>query len=471
VREFGRKQLARLSMLAAVAALAACTAGPDYRRPPVEVPSSYKEDSGSWRPAAPRDDIDRGPWWAIYRDPILDGLEREVDVSNQNLKAAEAAYREASAAVAEARAGLFPHVTVGASAGHMNGTMPRPTLPNSLYGTATWAPDVWGRIRREVERDTAEAAASGADLASARLSMQAVLATDYFELRAEDEAARLLQLTASSERTGLQIAQRQYDTGTGDLADVLAAQSQLEDVEARALNVGVRRTRLEHAIAVLIGKPPAEFSLKAAPYRDEMPGVPPGVPSALLERRPDIAAAERRMAAANAEIGIATAAWYPDLTLSVSSGYAGMVLSQLLQASNRFWAIGPELTEAAFDAGARKARVSRARAAYDRSVAQYRETVLTAFQQIEDNLAALRILTEQRKVQEASVRHAQAAEQLALAQYASGLAPYSRALAARSARLADEDALLAVRRERLAASVALIEALGGGWKAAGAPAG
>lgn len=469
--ESGLTRIAQVAALAGFASLAACTAGPDYRRPPVEVPSSYKEASGNWRPAAPRDDIDRGSWWAMYRDPVLDGLEPAVDVSNQNLKAADAAYREASAAVAEARAGLFPQVSVGASAGHMNGTLPRPMLPNSLYGTATWAPDVWGRIRRGLERDTAEAEAGAADVASARLSMQAVLATDYFELRAEDEGARLLNLTAASERTALQIAQRQYDTGTGDLADVLAAQSLLENVEARALNVGVRRARLEHAIAVLIGKPPAEFSLTAAWYRDDLPDVPPEVPSALLERRPDIAAAERRMAAANAEIGVATAAWYPDLTISVSSGYAGMVLSQLFQASNRFWAIGPELTEAAFDAGARKARVSRARAAYDRSVALYRQTVLTAFQQVEDNLAALRILADQLKVQEASVRHARAAEQLALRQYASGLAPYSRVLTAQSARLADEDALLAVRRDRLAASVALIEALGGGWEAAGAPAG
>ncbi|MDE2030411.1 MAG: efflux transporter outer membrane subunit [Alphaproteobacteria bacterium] len=459
------KRISRVTVLAILALLAACAVGPDYKRPPVETPKAYKEAYGVWRQAKPQAAFGRGAWWKIYKDPILDGLERQVDLSNQNLKAADAAYRESDAAVGETRAALFPAVTLDSSVGRMQGTMPRPMQPDSLYGTASWVPDLWGRIRRNVESASAKVQASADDLASARLSMQAMLATNYFDLRAQDELRRLLNAEAEADRKNLQIVKHQYDTGTGDAADVLAAQMQLENIEAQAVNAGNRRARLEHAIAVLIGKPPTEFSLPPQKYVGYAPDIPPGLPSALLERRPDIAAAEREMAAANAQIGVATAAWFPDFTLSASAGYASMALGKFMQAADSFWAVWPSLAETVFDAGAREARIAQARAGYDRSVAMYRQTVLTAFQQVEDSLAAQHILMEQRKTQEASALHAHEAEQLAYRRYMNGVAPYNNVLTAKAVALKDDQKLLMVREARLDASIALIEALGGGWKA------
>ncbi|MDE2029548.1 MAG: efflux transporter outer membrane subunit [Alphaproteobacteria bacterium] len=457
------KLLCRITALIVLTSLAACEAGPDYKRPPVETPASYKEAYGEWRQARPQDALDRGAWWTIYKDPVLDGLEKQVDLSNQNVKAAEAAYREAEAAVEETRSGLFPTVTADSTVGDMHGTMPRPMMPESLYGTASWVPDVWGRIRRDLEGSEAGAQVSAADLASARLSMQAALATDYFNLRAQDELKRLLDTIAETDKKALQIVQSQYDTGTGAMADVLMAQTQLENVQSKATNAGIRRAKLEHAIAVLIGKPPADLSLAAAKYIDYAPEIPVGVPSSLLERRPDIAASERMMTAANAKIGMATAAWFPDITLSASAGYTSMALKQLLQASNTFWVLGAGIAETLFDAGKREAKIEEAHAGYDRSVAMYRQTVLAAFQQVEDNLAALRILADQRKTQEAAVDHARLAERLAFQQYTSGTAPYNNVLTAQSTHLENEVTLLNIRQSRLNADVALIQALGGGW--------
>jgi len=463
-------KILRITALSGLTFLAACAVGPNYQRPPVETPASYKEDFGEWRHAAPQE-IDRGAWWSIYKDPVLDDLEKQVDVSNQNLKEAEAAYREASAVVEETHASLFPSLSLNSSVGSQRGTMPTPMASDTLYGTASWTPDIWGRIRRGVESDEANAEASAADLAAARLSMQATLATNYFDLRAQDELKRLLDAMAEADKTALQIVQRQYDTGTGSITDVLAAQTQLEDVQAKAINAGVKRAQLEHSIAVLIGKAPADFSLPPKEFVDDTPDIPVGVPSALLERRPDIASAERMMMSANAQIGVATAAWFPNLTLSASGGFAGMALSKLLQASNGFWSVGPALAETIFDAGAREDRIEQTRAAYDKSVARYRQTVLTAFQQVEDNLSALRILAEQKKVQESSVAHARTTEQLMMHHYMGGLEPYNSVLMAQTARLNSEQAMLVVRQSRLDASVALIQALGGGWDASQLPAG
>ncbi|MFY9288189.1 MAG: efflux transporter outer membrane subunit [Alphaproteobacteria bacterium] len=457
------KYLYRITSLFTLAFLASCTVGPDYQRPSVEVPASYKEQSGDWQQAMPQDEVDRGAWWSIYKDPVLDDLEKQVEISNQNLKAAEAAYREASAVTEETRSSLFPSLSLNSSVGSQRGDMPTPMAPNTLYGTAAWTPDVWGRIRRGVESDEANAQASAADLASARLSMQAMLATNYFDLRAQDELKRILDAMAAADKTALQIMQRQYDTGTGSITDVLAAQTQFENVQAQAINAGVKRAQLEHAIAVLIGKAPADFSLPPKEFIDYAPDIPVGVPSALLERRPDIAASERMMMSANAQIGIATAAWFPNLTLSASSGFASMALGKLLQASSGFWSVGPALAETIFDAGAREDRIEQKRAAYDQSVAKYRQTVLTAFQQVEDNLSAMRILTEQKKTQEASLTHARMSEQLMMHHYMAGLKPFSDVLMAQTARLISEQTLLAVRQSRLGASVALIQALGGSW--------
>jgi NodT family efflux transporter outer membrane factor (OMF) lipoprotein len=459
------RKISRILPVVGLAFLTACTMGPDYERPSIEVPTAYKEDYGQWRHASPHDEQDRGVWWAIYKDPVLDNLEKQIDISNQNLKAAEAAYHEADAVAKETRTALFPGLTLNFTTGRQKGEMPTPTASDSLYATASWTPDVWGRIRRGVESDEAKAQASAADLASARLSMQATLATDYFDLRAQDELKRLFDKRIETQKKAVQLAQRQYDSGTGDAADVHAAQMELENVQAQTINAKVKRAQLEHAIAVLIGKPSASFSLQPDKYVDDVQDIPADVPSALLERRPDIASSERMVMAANAQIGVAQAAWFPDLTLSASSGFASMALSKLLQASNSFWAFGPTLAETVFDAGAREYREEQAKAAYDQSIASYRQTVLTAFQQVEDNLASVRILTEQRKAQEASVAHARMAEKLTLAQYTRGIDPYSSVLAAQNARLGNEQTLLMVRQSRLDASIALIQALGGGWTA------
>ena len=472
-----------LAAAALVAILAACTVGPDYVRPTVVAPAAYKEIAG-WKLGQPRDAADRGAWWAVYQDAVLDGLARQVEVSNQNLKASEAAYRAAVAVVQQAQAALFPTITFNgsttrskASGGSGSGSAARGGGPMaiSLYeltlGT-TWDINVWGRIRRTIESDVANAQASAGDLASARLSAQAALATAYFQLRVEDELKDLLEDAADGYARSLEITRNKYTAGTAARSDVAQAETQLEATQAQAINVGVQRAQLEHSIAVLIGKPPADFAI--APVKrsiSEMPVVPPGMPSALLERRPDIAAAERRVAAANAQIGVAIAAYYPDLTLSASYGYLSNKLANLIQASNNLWSLGPQLAETVLDWGARSAQVNAARASYDQSVATYRQTVLAAFQQVEDELAALRILAEQAKAQAVAVKSAKEAERLIFNQYKAGTIDYTSVVTAQVAALSNEEAELTIRQNRLVASVTLIEALGGGWAASQLPTG
>lgn len=446
--------------------LAACEVGPDYQRPAVETTASYKE-IGDWKPAQPHDVVDRGAWWSVYREPILNNLEEQVNISNQNLKASEAAYREALAVVDQTRATLFPSLTLNASAiaqGSPDRSGKNPNVIVSSIGpNASWAPDVWGRIRRSVETDEANAEASAADLASARLSAQTALATDYFDLRVQDELKRLLDHTVQDDTKILKITQNQYNSGVAAKADVLSAQTQLESVQSTDINVGVKRAQLEHAIAVLIGKPPAEFTLPPTGFVPYVPNLPGEVPSALLERRPDVAAAERQMIAANAEIGVAVAAYYPNFTISASYGYTGTVFSKLLQASNSLWTVGPAVAETIFDAGAREAAEEQAEATYAQTVALYRQTVLTSFQQVEDELAAQRILGEQAQVQTATVTDARKAEDLTLNQYKEGIIPYNTVLTAQIQTLTSEENALSVEDSRLDASVALIQALGGGW--------
>ncbi|HXQ67626.1 MAG TPA: efflux transporter outer membrane subunit [Alphaproteobacteria bacterium] len=471
-----------LAVAALAASLAACTVGPDYVRPTVVAPAAYKEVAG-WKLGQPRDAADRGPWWAVYQDAVLDGLARQVEVSNQNLKASEAAYRAAVAVVQQAQAALFPTITLNGSAtrskasGGGGGGSSAHGAPKaiSLYeltlGT-TWDIDVWGRIRRTIESDVANAQASAGDLASARLSAQAALATAYFQLRVEDELKDLLEDAAEGYARSLEITRNKYTAGTAARSDVAQAETQLEATQAQAINVGVQRAQLEHSIAVLIGKPPADFAIAHVKRSiSEMPVVPPGMPSALLERRPDIAAAERRVAAANAQIGVAIAAYYPDLTLSASYGYLSNKLANLIQASNNLWSLGPQLAETVLDWGARSAQVDAARASYDQSVATYRQTVLAAFQQVEDELAALRILAEQAKAQAVAVQSAKEAERLIFNQYKAGTIDYTSVVTAQVAALSNEEAELTIRQNRLVASVTLIEALGGGWAASQLPAG
>ena len=468
----------RAVRLTALALLASCAVGPNYHRPSAPVPEHYKEAEG-WKPAEPREAASGTDWWSVYEDATLDGLERQIDVSNQTLKQSEAAWRQAVAVVSQARAGLFPTIAVTATGTRSGG--PGSKVPNlissvpgatqsqavnefELGGTASWDLDIWGRIRRTIESDVANAQASEADLAAARLSAQATLATDYIELRVADEQKQLLDQTVDAYKRSLDITENQYKVGVAAKTDVITAETQLEGAESQQINVGVTRATLEHAIAVLIGKPPADFSLSPAKLGETVPVAPTGVPSTLLERRPDVAAAERSMAAMNAQIGVAIAAYFPDLTLSGSYGYASNVVSGLLRAPNNVWSFGGSATDTLLDFGARPAQVRQARAAYDAAVAGYRQTVLTAFQQVEDQLATLRILEQQYQVQAEATKSANLAAQLTLNQYKAGTVAYTSVVTAQTIALGDAQTLLTLRQNRLTASVALIQALGGGWE-------
>ena len=462
------------------AATAGCAVGPNYHRPSAPVPQRFKEAEG-WKPAEPREAASGADWWSVYGDATLDSLEKQIDISNQTLKASEAAWRESMALVTEARAGLLPVIGVNATgtrsggpgAGVANVAAGAAAAPQShpknqfeLAGTGSWDIDLWGKIRRTIESNVANARASEADLAAARLSAQAQLAIDYIALRVADEQQHLLDETVEAYKRSLEITQNQYHVGVVAKADVITAETQLDGAESQQIAIGVTRATLEHAIAVLIGKPPGDFSLPPATLGTVVPVIPIGVPTALLERRPDIAAAERRMAAANAQIGIAVSAYFPDLTLNGSFGYASNVVSNLVKAPNNIWSFGGTAADTLLDFGARPAQVRQARAAYDASVASYRQTVLTAFQQVEDELATLRILEQQVQVQEQTVKSANLAVQLTLNQYKAGTVAYTSVITAQTIAFADATTLLNIRQSRLTASVTLIEALGGGWDAA-----
>jgi NodT family efflux transporter outer membrane factor (OMF) lipoprotein len=464
-----------LLLLALATALGACAVGPNYHRPPAPVPEHFKEAEG-WKPAEPREAASSTQWWLVYDDALLNELEQQVGVSNQTLKASEAAWRQAVALAQVAGAQMYPAVGVTASAQRSRGTasnftntnsptLVRPPVTNefSLLGTASWELDVWGKIRRTIESDVAGAKASEAELAAARLSAQATLATDYVQLRVADEQIQLLAETITGYRRSLEITQNQYKVGVVAKADVITAQTQLDGAQSQQIGLGVARAQLEHAIAVLIGKPPADFAIAPANLAATIPVVPVGVPSALLERRPDIADAERKMAAANAQIGVAIAAYFPDLTLSGTFGFASNVASGLLHTPNNVWSVGASANEALLDFGARRYQVREARAAYDATVATYRQTVLTAFQQVEDELAALRILEQQYQVADQTVRDANQAVTLTLNQYRAGIVAYTAVVTAQATALTDAQTLLGVRQSRLVASIALIQALGGGW--------
>ncbi len=463
--EFLAKALWRsrfVNAAALVASLAACEVGPDYKRPAAEVPPAYKESQG-WKIGEPQQAGSDQAWWSIYNDAPLDELEKQIDISNQNLKSSEAAYRQAVALVGEARANFFPTLTLGASVQRAQQQSHVQTLYAGSVG-ASWEIDIWGRIRREVESTSANAQASAADLAAARLSAQAALAADYFDLRVEDELKRLLDATVVAFAHSLQITQNKYDAGVAAETDVASARTQLESTRAQAINVGVLRSQLEHAIAVLTGKPPADFTLAPAPVVvADVPVTPPGLPSGLLERRPDIAAAERQMAAANAQIGVAVAAYYPTISLSGSYGLASTALSALFSPESVVWAVGPQLAATLYEGGLRAAQVEAARATYDQTVALYRQTVLTAFQQVEDQLAALRILAQQAVVQDDAVNAAAEAERLTLNQYEAGTVDYTSVITAQANALSNRQTALGILQSRITASVALVTALGGGW--------
>jgi len=457
---------APLCLVVAVILVGGCASvGPDYQRPEAATSPDFKESHG-WIQGRPQDQAERGPWWEVYQDPVLNRLMAQVAVSNQTLKADEAAYREAAAIVDEARSGYVP--TVGVSAGAtrsgVNGAAGNHVANQfDLTADASWTIDVWGKIRRQVESDVASAQASAAELAAARLSLQATLASDYLALRSDDELKRLLDATAVEDKRALDITQNQYQAGVAALADVVQALTQYQTVAAAAVNAGVSRAQYEHAIAVLIGQVPATFAITEVTTSLSVPAIPLAVPSALLQRRPDIAAAERSMAAANAEIGVAIAAYYPDLSISASFGFQSSAINTLLRVANEIWSVGPELAETVFDGGLRNAQTAAARDAYDQQVALYRQTVLSAFQQVEDALVTLRILGQQLGIQDQAVASSRQAVGLVTNQYQAGTVSYSSVITAQNAYLANEQTALGIRTSLLTASVSLIEAMGGGW--------
>jgi NodT family efflux transporter outer membrane factor (OMF) lipoprotein len=479
------KPLARSFAVAFGAALAAaCAVGPDYHRPPVDAAANFKE-AGDWKPSEPNDVLSRGPWWTIFNDDVLDGLEAQVNISNQNVKAAEAAFEQSRALLAQARAGFWP--TLAATFGFQRQGVPlgasnvtgvptgtgTTTLTQNTYSagvSANWDIDIWGKIRRNTESNVASAQANSAALAAARLSAQAELATDYFELRAQDQLEKLLDDTVVAETQSLKITESRYKFGVAARADVVTAETQLLGSQAQQVNAKIQRAVLEHAVAVLLGKQPAEFSVAPTAMRSDVPTVPAGVPSALLERRPDVAEAERKMASANAQIGVAKAGYFPDLTLTGQDQYSSGSFSRLIRNSNRIWAVGPSLAQTVFDGGLVRAQVRGARASYEGTVDAYRQTVLSSFQQVEDEIVTLRVLEQEGVIEDETVKKAREAEALTLNQYKAGTVPYSSVITAQTTRLSAEETALQVLSSRLQASVALIEALGGGWDASQATA-
>jgi NodT family efflux transporter outer membrane factor (OMF) lipoprotein len=456
---------------------AACAVGPDYHRPQFETTANFKE-AGEWKPSEPNDVLSRGSWWKIFNDDVLDGLEAQIDISNQNVKAAEAAFEQSRALVSQARAGFWPSLSATAGVQRQGspiavvspngGQTTIGTRTQTSYSaglTAAWDLDIWGKIRRTTESEFASAQSSAAALAAARLSAQAELATDYFELRAQDQLQKLLDDTVEAETQSLHITESRYKFGVAARADVVSAQTQLLGSQAQQVNAKIQRAILEHALAVLIGKQPAEFSLSVGGMRNDVPTVPAGVPSTLLERRPDVAEAERKMAAANAQIGVAKAGYFPDLTLTGSDQYSTVSFSNLIRNSNRVWAVGPSLAQTLFNGGLVRAQVRQARAAYDGTVDSYRQTVLAGIQQVEDEIVTLRVLEQQGVIEDETVKAAREAEALTLNQYKAGTVPYSSVITAQTTRLSAEETALQVLSSRLQASVALIEALGGGWDA------
>ncbi len=465
----------RAAAFCMLALLAGCAVGPNYVRPGVTLPAAYKE-TGNWKPARPQDLISRGNWWEIFGDPKLNALEQQIDISNQNVRLAEAQFREARALVQAARAGYFPTLSgtvstsrSGPSSGSGNRIATGPVTDHTLSLDASWEADVWGRIRRTVEASAANAQASAADLESARLSAQADLAQDYFLLRVTDAQQQLLNDTVAAYERSLQLTKNQYAAGVAAKADVVQAETQLKTTQAQAIDIGVQRAQLEHAIALLVGKPASTFSITPERLTATAPSIPVGMPSQLLERRPDIAAAERQVAAANAQIGIAESAYFPSLTLSASGGFESASFAHWLSAPSLFWSVGPALAATLFDGGLRQAQTEQARAAYDAAVAGYRQTVLTAFQQVEDNLAALRILKQEARVQDQAVKAARESVTLTTNQYKAGTVSYLNVVTVQAAALSNERTAMNIVGQQLAASVLLIKALGGGWNVSELP--
>jgi len=454
-------------LLAGAAVEVSCTVGPEYKRPSAPVPAAYKENS-QWQPAQPG-----GKWWELFGDAQLNALEEQVNVSNQTLKAAEASFQQARAAVRFARAGYFPVLTVTPSASRVRESENQPFSGPSTAGhtendfvipfDASYEPDLWGRVRRTVEGARAGAQASAADLENVRLSLQAELAMDYLEARNQDAEIDLLNSTVASYEKALQLTESRYQGGVASQVDVAQAQTQLETTRAQAVDLQVARAQLEHAVAALAGKPASEFSLAHNPLSAVPPAVPAGLPSELLERRPDIASAERSMAVANANIGVARSAYFPAVSLTGSGGFESRIIGTLIQGPSALWSVGAAAAETLYEGGQRRAASEQARAAYDQAVAVYRQTALTAFQEVEDNLAALRILEQEAQTQRGAVQAAEHSLALSTTRYRGGVTSYLEVTTAQSAALNDELVAVQIQGRRMTACVLLIKALGGGW--------
>jgi NodT family efflux transporter outer membrane factor (OMF) lipoprotein len=480
----------QLILASSALALAACSVGPDYVTPSAPVPSAanYKE-LGNWKKAEPKDDVIRGKWWEVYHDPTLNALEEKVNISNQNVLQAEAEFREAAATVKVARAAFFPTVTTnpsltesqssqdlssgattggatGGTGGSGRGAQHRGATVVSLWDApveATYLVDVWGEVRRTVEADSATAEASYANLENVRLTFQATLAQDYFNLHGLDAQAEVLTTNVKSFEDFLNITKNRYNSGIASAADVAQAQTQLDTTKAQLIDVGVQRAVYEHAIATLTGQPATDFGLKQVSLQGVPPRIPVGVPSVLIERRPDVAEAERQMASANASIGVEVAGYFPQLTLSAAAGTETIEFAQLFSGPSFMWSVGPAVAQTIFDAGATHGRVQEAQANYDSTVANYRQSVLTAFEQVEDDLSGLRILEEEAAAQDVAVTSANKSLDITTNEYKAGTVDYLTVITAQATALSDELGAVSIRTRRMVTSVQLVAALGGGW--------
>lgn len=469
----------------AVCALAGCTVGPNYHRSAAPAPPAFKEQlpptntpQGTWNQAQPADTTHRGKWWEVYGDPKLNSIEEQVVVSNQTLRAATQRYFAAHEQIRIVRADAYPTLGLGAGAQRIQQSQRRAvSVPGSktsyndivLQGQATWEPDLWGRVRRSVEAASANAQASAADVASVELSLRAELALDYFELRGLDRQKQLLDSTVLDYQRSLDLTQHRFQGGVASDADVAQAETQLRSTRSQAINVGVARAQYEHAIATLIGVPASSFTLAESPLDLMLPAVPPGLPSQLLERRPDIAAAERRVQAANAQIGVAISAYYPSITLGGGGGFESGTIGTLIQGPGALWALGASASQLLFDAGRRRAITEQSRDTYQATVADYRESVLNSFQEVEDSLAALRILDDEALSENSAVVSAERSLTISNNRYKGGVTGYLEVLTAQTARLTNERAAADITTRQFTASVRLIRAIGGGWDATQLP--
>ena len=476
--------LAAAVALSLISLLAGCRVGPRYSLPPATAqapPPVYKEsptqhpESDAWHIAQPQDASLRGKWWEIYADAELSALEEQLSVDNQTIRQSYENYMAARTLIAQARSELYP--SVGTSPGY---TRSRPSVNTGAANTATttnvgssglttlplsvsWEPDLWGRIRNLISEEQYNAQVSAADLQNVKLTEQATLAVTFFEIRGQDALIKLYQETVAADQKALDLAKSRYETGVDDQISVVEAENTLQNAQSELTNLGVARAQYEHAIAALIGKTASDFSMPVKPLDAKPPAIPIGIPSELLQRRPDVAAQERAMAAANAQIGIAVAAYYPNLTLSASAGFESSTFKHLLDWPSRFWSVGPSVDETIFDAGLRRATVNQYIATYNADIAGYRQSVLTAFQQVEDYLAAVRILSQQIEQQKLAEKSAQQFVDLETGRYQTGIDPYVNVVTAQTTLLADQQTLTSLRTQNMTASVQLIEALGGGW--------